>query len=270
MKNFLLEDNRNQFLNKSKSSEKGKQRFNKRKKSRIQNTVKAMNGIDMDKLFKKDILTIDIPVHGETDDYIVKISYIGLLEILRKYVKQNNGVCTLREISKACIDAFNSNELFISCSCPDFSYRFAYYRTQQGQNSGAPETRPSDITNPHDTLGSGCKHILLVLSNNSWVLRCARVLNNYINYMENHYQKLYADIIYPTIYDKEYEEPIQLTFDDIEDNDELVTDTSTIDAANTYNQQRTRFQPGNKQGIRFASNDTSSNQMEFNNPDDEL
>lgn len=269
MKTFLFEANRNQFLDKSKSSRKGKQRFERRKKSKVQNTVQSMNGIDMDKLFKKDVLTVDIPVHGETDDYKVKISYLGLLELLRKYVERNNGVCTLREISRACIDAFNSNEVLISCTCPDFQYRFAYHRTRQKENSGAPETRPSDITNPHDTLGSGCKHILLVLSNNSWVLRVARVLNNYIRYMEQHYQKLYADIIYPAIYGKNYEEPVQLTFDDI-DNDELATDTDTITAANTYNQQRTRFQRGNQQGIQFARNNSNPDQLEIENPDDEL
>ena len=30
---------------------------------------------------------------------------------------------------------------------------------------GDPQTIPSDITNPNDTLGSACKHVLLVLSN---------------------------------------------------------------------------------------------------------
>ena len=272
MKTFLFEDNRNQFLNKSKSSTKGKQRFERRKRSKVQNTVRAMNGIDMNKLFKKDVLTIDIPVRGETNDYIVKISYIGLLELLRKYVERNNGVCTLREISRACIDSFNSNEVFISCSCPDFNYRFNYWRTQQGQNSDAPENRPSNITNPNDNLGSGCKHILLVLSNNSWVLRVARVINNYIVYMEKHYPKLYADIIYPAIYGKDYDEPVQLTFDDIkDDNDELLTDKNTVDTANTYNQQRTRFQKGNQSGIQFAKNDRNSNdQIELENQDDEL
>lgn len=265
MKTFLFEDNRNQFLNKSKSSRKGRQRFERRKKSKVQNTVASMNGIDMDKLFKKDVLTIDIPVHGETDDYIVKISYVGLLDLLRGFVERNNGVCTLREISKACIDAFNSNEVFISCSCPDFHYRFNYWRTQQGQNSGEPENRPSNITNPHDTLGSGCKHILLVLANNSWVLRVARVINNYIAYMEKHYQKLYADIIYPAVYGKPYEEPVQLSIDD---DDSLATDTDTIDTANIYGRDRTRFKTGNQQGVKFAS--TNNDQIEIDTPDDEL
>jgi hypothetical protein len=37
----------------------------------------------MNKLFKQDILTVDIHVKGETDDYEVKISFGGFLEILK-------------------------------------------------------------------------------------------------------------------------------------------------------------------------------------------
>ena len=159
-------------------------------------------------------------------------------------------------------------------NCPDFRYRFAYYCTKNQVNSGTPETRPSNITNPDDSLGSACKHVLLILNNNSWIMRVASVINNYIQYMKKHYQKLYADIIYPAIYGKKYEEPVQLSLDDMEDNtDELQTDTDTIDKANTYNKERTQFQKGNDQGIRFApSNKAPKDQMELEdeeeNPDD--
>ena len=255
---LLREDNRNQLLNKSKSSIKGKQRFKRRTKSKVQNTVRAMNAIDMDKLFKKDILTIDIPVRGETDDYTVKISYVGFLELVRKEVERS-GICTLREISRAAINAFNSNDIFIDCSCPDFAFRFRYFRTKQKQNSAQPENRPSNITNPNDTLGSACKHTVLVLSNNSWVLRAARVIWAYINYMEKHYERLYADVIYPAIYGKEYEEPVQLSFNDIDLDNTLSSDNDTMKQAVDYNQQRTRFQKGNTQGVRFAPNEKQTN-----------
>ena len=49
----LLEIKRKDLVSKSTSTTKGKQRFDKRNKSKIQNTVKAINSIDMDKLFKK-------------------------------------------------------------------------------------------------------------------------------------------------------------------------------------------------------------------------
>ncbi len=81
--------------------------------------------------------------------------------------------------------------------------------------------------------------------------------------MEKHYQKLYADIMFPAIFDREYEEPIQLTFDDVDSDGTLSTDSDTLDTANKYNQDRTRFQKGNTQGIRFASNGDNEDQLEL-------
>lgn len=268
---YLTEDNRQKLISKSKSSEKGKQRFNRRNKSKVANTVKAMNSIDMNKLFKEDILTVNLPVKGETDDYTVKITFGGFLQILRDQIGEKE-VVDFRDISRAAIIGFNKDDVFINCSCPDFRYRFAYYATKNDINSGAPENRPSDITNPNDSLGSACKHVLLVLNNNSWVIKVASVINNYIKYMEKHYNKLYADVMYPVIYGKKYTDAVQMSMTDTDSTD-LQTDTDTIDTANTYNQQRTRFQKGNTQGVRFAKEDDvpdDKDQMEIENPDDEL
>jgi len=273
--NRLYEDNRQKLLAKSKSSQKGKERFNKRNKSRVANTVKAMNSIDMNKLFKDDILTVNLPVHGETDDYTVRMTFGGFLAILRDQTRGKSSV-DFRDISRAAIIGFNKDDVYIHCTCPDFTYRFAYYSTRNDFNSGAPETRPSDITNPDDSLGSACKHVLLVLNNTSWIIRVARVISNYIRYMEHHYQKLYADIIFPAVFGREYSEPVQLPIEDTDSSDMLASedDVDTIDAANTYNQNRTRFQKGNKQGIRFASKDDTPSEdpddIEEENPDDQL
>ena len=251
-------------MTKSKSSIKGKQRFNRRSKSKVANNVRQYNSIDMNKLFKDNILTVNISVKGETDDYTVKISFGGFLDILRDLLGDDANNLNLRNITRALVTGFNKDDVYIFCSCPDFHYRFGYWATRNKLNSGEAEDRPSDITNPDDSLGSGCKHILLVLSNNSWLMKVASVINNYIKYMEKHYQKLYADIIYPAIFGKDYEEPVQLSIDDIDSADNLHTDTDTLDKANTYGQDRTRFQKGNTQGIRFASNNSSDeNQLEF-------
>ena len=417
----LLEDNRQQLISKSKISPKGKERFIRRHKSKVINTVKAMNSIDMNKLFKEDILTVNIPVQGETNNYTVKITFGGFLEILKDQLKGKETI-EFKDICKACIIGFNRDDVFISCTCPDFClhsntkirlpneqvytieelynkfqnnedlyvysindnkevvkgkvtdiwisglvnelvkvtlnnnqeilttknhrymlsdgsyieaeklevgtslmtidptcikgkkenrtvksieiitydkdipvydlsvdkynnfyvdagvvlhncYRFAYWVTRNKVNSGAPETRPSNKTNPHDTLGSACKHVLLVLNNSSWIIKVASTINNYIKYMENNYPKLYADILYPAIFNKKYEEPVQLSFDDNDDKLAGENDTDTLDKANTYNQQRTKFQPGNTQGVRFAK-EPNKNQLSFNdieeNPDDTL
>jgi hypothetical protein len=80
--------------------------------------------------------------------------------------------------------------------------------------------------------------------------------------MEKHYKKLYADIIYPAIFGTEYEEPVQLSIDDMDNDGTLTTDKDTLDRANIYNKERTKFQKGNTQGIRFAPKD-DENQITF-------
>ncbi len=236
------------------------------------NTVKSFNSIDMNKLFKQDILTVNIPIKGETDEYVVRITFGGFLDILQESMEDGHEL-TFRDISRAAIIGFNKDDVYINCTCPDFNYRFAYHATQNKINSGAPETRPSNITNPHDSLGSGCKHILLVLNNNSWIVRVARAITNYIRYMERHYPKMYADIIYPAVYGRSYEDDVQLSIDDT---DNLISDndTDTMDAANRYNQDRTKFQKGNENGIRFAPNEPEEDEdqlkIDLDNEDDIL
>lgn len=251
----LNEDSRSSLLAKSKRSQKGLQRFKQRVKSRVANTVKQYNAIDMNKLFKEDILTVDINVKGETDSYIVKISFGGFCEFLQDQVERQGGRLDYKAVTRALINGFNQDDVYIKCSCPDAQYRFAYWQTKNGIISGDPEERPSDITNPDDTLGSSCKHVLLVLSNNSWLLKVGSTIYNYINYMEKHYQKLYADIIYPAVYGKKYEEPVQL---DVFDDSNLDTDTDTIDASNEYARTKNQFKQGNTQGVRFAPKETDT------------
>ena len=247
----LHEESRKNLLSKSKQSNKGFQRFKRRVKSRVANTVKQYNAIDMNKLFKDDILTTDVQVKGETDTYVVKISFGGFLELLYDQLKVTNEF-NLKAVTRALINGFNRDDVYIHCSCPDWQYRFAYFATKNNINSGDAENRPSDTTNPNDMLGSACKHVLLVLSNTSWLLKVASVIHNYVNYMEKHHERLYQKIIYPAIWKKEYEEPKQLSLFD--DEDELATDTDTIDTSNVYARTKNQFKKGNTSGIRFISN----------------
>lgn len=241
--NRLTEDTRQQLLSKSRSSnEGGKSRYSRRVKSRVANTVKQYNSIDMNKLFKEDIITINISVNGETDNYTVRISFGGFLEVLRDEIKRGAGELNLRAIMRSLVICFNRDDVFISCSCPDWQYRFQYWATRNDINSGEPQDIPADITNPQDKRGSACKHVLLVLSNNSWLIKVASVINNYIKYAKNHMEKAYADIIYPAIYGKKYEEPVQL---DIFDDDTLQSDEETIDTSNEEGRVSGQFKPGN-------------------------
>lgn len=154
------------------------------------------------------------------------------------------------------------------CSCPDYQYRIAYWASRTNTIVGDKETRPSNITNPNNRLGSGCKHLMLVLSNTSWMIKLGSVIFNYINYMEKNYKKLYADVIYPAIYDKKYEEPVQLDIDSL-DNDELDTTSSIVDKSNKYARDKNKFQVGNKWRFQPKQNKDQINVSIFDDDEEE-
>lgn len=268
---YLIEDSRSKLLQRSKKGDNyvpsnqfnGKNRYERRLKQKIAKSVKQYNSIDMNKLFKDNILDVNIEINGETDNYIVTMSFGGFLDLLHKELEKNNNKLDLRTISRALVSAFNSDNVYIHCSCADWKFRMAYWATVTDINSGEPENRPSDITNPNNTKGPGCKHSLLALSNNTWLIKVSSVIHNYINYMEKHYQKLYADVIYPAIYQQEYTDDVQL---DMTDDDLLVTDTQTIDTSNKYAKTKNQFQKGNEIGkdTRFRSkNSPMDKQISF-------
>ena len=246
---LITEATRNASLNKSKSSAQGKIRFNKRRRSKVLNRVNDYKKIDMNRFFKNDELELEVGIHGETDDYVVKIMLEGVLKEIQKDAVVGTPI-KLQQISRALVRAFNSEDVYFHCSCPDFKYRFDYWSTKNNTNSGPQQ--PSNgkwIRNPDDSLGSGCKHILLVLSNSRWISKVASVINNYIKYIQNHQPGLYYDIIYPAIYGEEYTEPVQLSLFDNEEGD-LESSEETIDTANKIGAVSGRFQKGNNRGIQ--------------------
>ena len=249
---ILFEKTRNQLVSDSKRGKRekdGQNRYQKRLKSRIGSSVREFNAMNMDKFFKKNILDVNIQVYGETDNYIVKLSFGGILDELRTLLRDGKKL-ELRDIVRALVISFNKDNVYINCSCPDW----------KDINSGEPELRPSNITNPDDDLGDGCKHVLLVLSNTAWIIKVARVIKNYITYMENNQKRLYADFIYPAIYGKKYEEPVQM---DLFNDDELETDTDTLDRSNKYAQGRTRFKPNNEYRFQRQEKDNDTIPIEL-------
>ena len=132
----LFEDSRGDIIRKSKASDlyvpdnrdKGKNRHQRRLKSRIAHSTKEYNAIDMNKLFKEDILDLNIRVNGETDVYLVKISFNGFLNSLAGFLGENatEDDVNFRSILKALLDAFNHGDVQVHCNCADFQYREAY------------------------------------------------------------------------------------------------------------------------------------------------
>ena len=283
MPTIINEATRQELINKGKKGRPtktyGTTRYVRRTKSSINPSSKNYNQIDMNALFKGGLLSFKVPVNGETDKYEVELLFDHFLEELQKQVKKENGKCEYKTIARAMMNAYNRDDTYIACSCPDWKYRFAYWATKDRYNGGKPELRVADITNPSNDLGSGCKHSMLVLSNLKWAIKVSTVINNYIKYMEKNMPKQYADIIFPAIYGMPYKKAVQLGLFDTE-NDELANtmdnkDTKTIDIANQ--ERDTKFRKGgvgkvNNQQPAFTKkspNRYSQQSLDLDNEEDE-
>lgn len=245
LENLLLEMNRTQLIQKSKRSDnykdqsKGRNRWERRNKSKIATRVDQYNKIDMNKFFKDDELKVGINVKGETDDYVVTIRYNGVLREIQDQIKRNNNTLEFKCVLIALQRVFNSGNVFVSCSCPDWKFRQQYHATRDGYNSGDPEIRASNITNPGDTKGAGCKHVNLVLGNVDWLMKICSVINNYIHYMKDHFERKYADLIFPKLFGIPYQKAVQLNL--LDTDDDLSNNPDEIKLSNQYGRDRTRF-----------------------------
>ena len=237
---LLTEKTRQELINKSKDSDdysknnqaKGRNRWERRRFSQIAASVRDYNRIDMDAFWKGDILEFGVKVHGETDDYVVTILFEDILRNLQEEVKSNNNKLEFKCVLRALLRSFNGQNVYVSCTCPDWKYRQAYWATKNQQNSGAPEVRPSDITNPTDSKGAGCKHVNLVISNADWMMKIASVINNYIKWTKENMGRNYADYIFPKVYGMPYNRAVQLSlFDDMDSEESglLPSDQKTLD-----------------------------------------
>lgn len=237
------EKSRRELINKSRGGDnytskerEGQNRWTRRTKSRIFNSIRDYNDIDMNAFWKGNILQFGIKVHGETDDYVVTVIFENILENLQRNIKDNDNKLEFKCVLRALLTSFNSGDVYISCTCPDFVYSgMNYYSYKQGYNSnpifGKAMTAPVQ-KNPDDTKGAGCKHINLVISNLDWMMKIASVINNYIRYAREHFGTKYADFIFPQVYGVPYDRAIQLSlFDDPNDNGLLPTDQDTISKA---------------------------------------
>ena len=247
----LLEDSRAALVNKSRNvgpyrdQAHGKNRFERKRLSKIANAVKAYNKIDMNKLFKEDTLIVNIPVIGETDQYTVTIKMEGVVSEIAKNLKNNNNKLEYKTILQALTKVFNTANVYVKCTCDDYKYRFAHWNIINNVSVDDTASDPGPgkgIRNPKDDKGRGCKHILLVLANGDWLLKVASVINNYIHYAEENLQKPFLKIIFPKLYGIPADEMVEQ--DLIDDDKYLDSSTGLIDAINEYGKQRGRYKKG--------------------------
>ena len=252
LKESLTESSRTSLITKSKSADKYRNgrgsRWTQKSKCSVASTVKDYNKIDMDTFWKQDKLSFGIKVAGETNTYIVTISFKNILPKIQRKIKDNDNLLEFKCIYDALIQAINSGDVLVSCTCPDYQYRIKYWNSRNGDEAGEKETRKADITNPNDTKGPACKHILAVLNNVEWLNKVASVINNYINYCKDNMQYNYSKYMFPKLYGVPYNKVAQMRLDDYDEEgnlkDKLKSDESTINLINALGKVRGRFKKG--------------------------
>lgn len=248
---ILLEDTRTLLVSKSrnvgqyKDTSRGKNRFERKKYSKVANTVKQYNQIDMNDLFKKDLLKVTIPVVGETNNYNVTIKMDGVVAEIAKNIKNNSNKLEYRTIIQALTKIFNSANIYVKCDCPDYKFTYKHWNIINNVSVDDTSQDPGpgrNIRNPRDDKGRGCKHILLVLANGDWLMKVASVINNYIHYAEEHLQKPFLKIIFPKLYGIEAEEAVEEGL--LDDEKYLDSSKGMIDAINAYGRTRGHYKKG--------------------------
>ena len=248
---LLLEDTRNMLVNKSrgvgsyKDTSRGKNRFERKKYSSVGKTVKQYNKIDMNKLFKEDILEVSIPVVGEKDSYTVSIKMEGIVKEIANNIKNNKNQLEYKTIVQSLTKIFNSQNIWVKCSCPDYKYRFAHWNIVNNVSVDDTSKDPGPgkgIANPNDDKGRGCKHVLLVLANGDWIMKVASVINNYIHYAEEKLRQPFLKLIFPKLYGVTIDEAPNK--DLLPEDFELKTTTDIIDLINDYGKNRGKYKQG--------------------------
>lgn len=248
---LLLEANRTSLISQSrnageyKNKERGKNRFERKKYSKIANAVKAYNEIDMNSLFKQDILLVNIPVVGENDEYTVTIKLEGVVGEIHKNIKNNSNKLEYRTIIQALTKVFNTSDVYIKCTCPDAKYRFAHWNILKNVSVDDSSKDPGPgrgIVNPNDDKGRGCKHMLLVLANGDWMMKVASVINNYCHFLSEKKPEAFLKLVFPKLYGVPADEAEQN--DIVADQEELETGKDLIDIINEYGRNRGKFKKG--------------------------
>lgn len=138
--------------------------------------------------------------------------YFANVEEAVSYFKINHKITKIEEIIldeaipvyDIAVDNFHNfavNAGIILHNCDDFKYRFAHQLILNNNSVDGTDKDPGPgKTGMANTQGKGCKHILLALNNQAWLMKVVSVLHNYVNYSQEHMQKAFLKIIFPKLY----------------------------------------------------------------------
>lgn len=266
----LDEATRNQFIAQSrnvrkyKDTSRGATRMDRKKYSKVANAVKSYNEINMNDFWKSDILQINIPIVGETDEYTVVIKLEGVVAELQKNIKNNQNKFEFRTVIQALTKVFNTSDVYVKCTCPDFKYRFAHHLIVNNMSVDDTSKDPGPgkgIANPNDDMGRGCKHVLACLANGSWMMKVASVISNYCHFLSEKKPDAFLKLVFPKLYGVPADEADQNGI--VEDNEDLESGKDLIDVVNDWAKNRGKFKKGsNKNPVTNTGPGTKSKQTE--------
>ena len=248
---LLMEANRTSLIAQSrnagvyKNQERGRNRFDRKRYSKIANAVKSYNQINMNSLFKQDILQVNIPVVGENDEYTVTIKLEGVIGEVQKNIKNNNNKLEYRTVIQALTKVFNTTDVYIKCTCPDAKYRFAHWNILKNVSVDDSASDPGPgkgIANPNDDMGRGCKHMLLVLANGDWMMKVASVIVNYCHFLSEKKPEAFLKLVFPKLYGVPADEAAEN--DIVADEEDLESGKDLIDIINDWAKNRGKFKKG--------------------------
>lgn len=248
----LVAQSRNAGEYKDKS--RGTNRFQRKKYSKIANSVKAYNQIDMNDFWKKDILTVNIPVVGETDEYTVTIKLEGVVAEIQKNIKNNGNKFEFRTVLQSLTKVFNTTDVYIKCSCKDWHFRMSHWNIVKNISVDDSSKDPGPgrgIVNPNDDKGRGCKHSLLTLANGEWMMKATSVIYQYSLYMDEHKHDIFKKLIFPKLYGVPADEATNNNLLP-EDDEMLESDKSLINAINDWARNKGKFKKGSNINPIFA------------------
>lgn len=277
-RNQLIAQSRN--VRKYKDTSRGTTRLERKKYSKVANAVKSYNEINMNDLWKSDILKVNIPVVGETDEYTVTIKLEGVVAELQKNIKNNQNKFEFRTVIQALTKVFNTSDVWVKCTCPDFKYRFAHHLIVNNMSVDDTSNDPGPgkgIANPNDDMGRGCKHVLTCLSNGSWMMKVASVISNYCHYLSEKKPDVFLKLVFPKLYGVPADEAAENNI--VADNEDLETGKDLIDVVNDWARNRGKFKKGSntnpvtgtggRQKAVQSEENTEEASEENNEPEDE-
>ena len=249
-----------------KDTSRGVNRMARKKYSKIANSVKSYNEISMDDFYKKDILLVNIPVVGETDEYTVTIKLEGVVAEIQKNIKNNNNKFEYRTVVQALTKVFNTSDVYCKCRCPDFHFRFAHWNIIKNVSVDDSSQDPGPgkgIVNPNDDKGRGCKHLLLCLSNGAWMMKTASVIFQYALYMDEHKHEVFKKLIFPKLYGVPADEAAD---NNLVPEEVLESDKSLIAAVNDWARNKGKFKKGSNINPEYAKKQAKE---QTNKPDEQ-